>query len=28
VRHDGFARLQQQARQVAVLEGGGHGRAN
>ena len=28
VRHDGFARLQQQAREVAVLESGGHGAAN
>jgi hypothetical protein len=25
VRHDRFARLQQQAREVAVAEGGGHG---
>jgi hypothetical protein len=28
VGHDGFARLQQQARQVAVLEGGGHDGTN
>jgi hypothetical protein len=28
VGHDGFARLQQQARQVAVLEGSGHGGMN
>ena len=28
VRHDGLARLQQEAREVAVLEGGSHGAAN